>query len=147
MHFLDIAIDLKTLRPSCYGLPFLFWGIDFAERRRTFASSICFLVALTTQEDFALVVGSIGAALFLVAYWNPEAALKPMKNVLHAGLWDCSFFPLPGCYWPYWSSYRHSGVEMRFITAAISATLATVLAICFERHCDRLAKCYHSFLV
>ena len=67
MHFLDIAIDLKTLRPSCYGLPFLFWGIDFAERRRLISSSVCFLIALTTQEDFALVVGSIGAVLFLIS--------------------------------------------------------------------------------
>jgi len=73
MHFLDIAIDLKTLRPSCYGLPFLFWGIDFAERRRLMPSSLCFLIALTTQEDFALVVGSIGAVLFLIAYQNSEA--------------------------------------------------------------------------
>ena len=30
MHFLDIAIDLKPLRPSCYGLPLVFLGIDFA---------------------------------------------------------------------------------------------------------------------
>ena len=72
MHFLDIAIDLKTLRPSCYGLPFLFWGIDFAERRRLVSSSVCFLIALTTQEDFALVVGSIGAVLFLVGQQHSE---------------------------------------------------------------------------
>lgn len=65
MHYLDIAIDLKTLRPSCYGMPFLFWGIDFAERRRLWLSSIFFLIALSTQEDFALVVGSIGLVLFL----------------------------------------------------------------------------------
>ena len=73
MHYLDIAIDLKTLRPSCYGLPFLFWGIDFAERRRLIPSSVCFLIALTTQEDFALVVGSIGAVFFLVARQNSDA--------------------------------------------------------------------------
>ena len=73
MHFLDIAIDLKTLRPSCYGLPFLFWGIDFAERRRIISSSVCFLIALTAQEDFALVVGSIGAVFFLIARQNSEA--------------------------------------------------------------------------
>jgi len=72
MHYLDIAIDLKTLRPSCYGLPFLFWGIDFAERRRIISSSVCFLIALTTQEDFALVVGSIGAVFFLIARQNSE---------------------------------------------------------------------------
>ena len=73
MHYLDIAIDLKTLRPSCYGLPFLFWGIDFAERRRMISASLCFLIALTTQEDFALVVGSIGAVFFLIARQNSAA--------------------------------------------------------------------------
>lgn len=77
MHFLDIAIDLKTLRPSCYGLPFLFWGIDFAERRKLTASSICFLIALTTQEDFALVVGSIGAVLFVMSRFQSPATPGP----------------------------------------------------------------------
>jgi hypothetical protein len=32
MHFLDIAIDLKTLRPSCYGVFALLLFIDHAER-------------------------------------------------------------------------------------------------------------------
>jgi hypothetical protein len=66
MHFLDVAIDLKTLRPSCYGLPFIFWGIDLAERKRTAAASVCLLVALTTQEDFAIVIGGIAFVLFWV---------------------------------------------------------------------------------
>jgi hypothetical protein len=66
MHFLDIAIDLKTLRPSCYGLPFIFWGIDLAERKRMAAASLCFLAALTTQEDFAIVIGGIAFVLFWV---------------------------------------------------------------------------------
>ena len=68
MHYLDIAIDIKTLRPSCYGMPFLFWGIDFAERRKLWRGSLCFLVALSTQEDFSMVVGSIGLVLFLVTW-------------------------------------------------------------------------------
>lgn len=66
MHYLDIAIDLKTLRPSCYGLPALFWGIDFAERRRLKSASACFLIALLTQEDFALITGGIGLVLWLL---------------------------------------------------------------------------------
>ena len=65
MHFLDIAIDLKTLRPGCYGLPFLFWGIDFAERRRLSAASICLIIAMSAQEDFALVTGPVGFVLWL----------------------------------------------------------------------------------
>jgi hypothetical protein len=71
MHFLDIAIDIKTLRPSCYGLPFLFWGIDFAERRRLLRSSICLLIALSTQEDFSMIVGSIGLVFFLTTWMKP----------------------------------------------------------------------------
>ncbi len=65
MHYLDIAIDLKTLRPSCYGMPFLFFGIELAERRRTVPAGFCLLTALLTQEDFALITGSIGLIFFL----------------------------------------------------------------------------------
>ena len=86
MHYLDIAIDLKTLRPSCYGLPFLFWGIDFAERRRLISSSVCFLIALTTQEDFALVVGSIGAVFFLIARRN--AKIAPSTEAKRLARWS-----------------------------------------------------------
>ncbi|MEZ6039013.1 MAG: DUF2079 domain-containing protein [Planctomycetaceae bacterium] len=67
MHFLDIAIDLKTLRPGSFGLPFLFWGIDLAERRQLWKSSACFLVALSAQEDFALITGPIGLVLWLTS--------------------------------------------------------------------------------
>lgn len=66
MHYLDIAIDLKTLRPSCYGLPFLFWGIDLGERGRWKASAVCLFTALLTQEDFALITGSIGLVFLLL---------------------------------------------------------------------------------
>jgi uncharacterized membrane protein len=90
MHYLDIAIDLKTLRPSCYGLPFLFWGIDFAERRRLVFSSLCFLIALTTQEDFALVVGSIGAVLFLTSRTNNGAAST--DETKRFGRWSLGLF-------------------------------------------------------
>lgn len=65
MHYLDIAIDLKTLRPSCYGMPFLFFGIELAERRRTVPAGFCLLTALLTQEDFGLITGSIGLIFFL----------------------------------------------------------------------------------
>jgi uncharacterized membrane protein len=73
MHFLDIAIDLKTLRPSCYGLLVLFLAIDFAEQKRHLIASLCFLLALLTQEDFALITGPIGIALALVQLQHPRA--------------------------------------------------------------------------
>ncbi|MFN9719967.1 MAG: DUF2079 domain-containing protein, partial [Planctomycetota bacterium] len=73
MHYLDIAIDLKTLRPSCYGMPALFWGIDFAERRKFWRSSLCLLIAMSTQEDFALIVGPIGFCLYLVSRDGPPS--------------------------------------------------------------------------
>lgn len=66
MHFLDIAIDLKTLRPSCYGLPFLLWGIDLAERHRLKSAGFCLLIAMSAQEDFALIIGPVGFVLWLI---------------------------------------------------------------------------------
>ncbi len=72
MHYLDIAIDLKTLRPSCYGLPALFWGIETAERRRLKTAGLCFFIALLTQEDFALITGGIGVALWCLHYRSTD---------------------------------------------------------------------------
>lgn len=96
MHYLDIAIDLKTLRPSCYGMPFLFWAIDFAERRKLWQSSLFFLIALSTQEDFSLVVGSIGIVLFLCerksrsAHANVEAESRLPKLRSSFSRWSLS---------------------------------------------------------
>lgn len=98
MHYLDIAIDLKTLRPSCYGLPALFWGIDLAERRRLKSASVCFLIVLLTQEDFALITGGIGLVLWAlrwrtansdqraIARWSAGLALASVAWVLLAVL-------------------------------------------------------------
>ena len=82
MHYLDIAIDLKTLRPSCYGLPALFWGIDLAERRRLKSAGVCFLIALLTQEDFALITGDIGLVLWVLRWrlLQPLPARKRRRN-------------------------------------------------------------------
>lgn len=63
MHFLDIAIDFKTFRPICLGLPFLLWAMDLAERRRLWPATVCLLLTLTAKEDFALVIAPLGLAL------------------------------------------------------------------------------------
>ena len=73
MHFLDIAIDLKTLRPSCYGLPLLFFGIDLTEVRRLKSAAVCFFIALLTQEDFAIVIGSVGFVFLTLELRRPAA--------------------------------------------------------------------------
>ncbi len=75
MHFLDIAIDLKTLRPSCYGLPFLLWGIDLAERYRWKSAGLCLVVAMSAQEDFAMIIGPV--ALVLWWYQRQEVRTNP----------------------------------------------------------------------
>lgn len=63
MHFLDIAVDQKTFRPICLALPFLFLLIDFAERGRVLAMSVCLLLALSAKEDIALVTAPLLAVL------------------------------------------------------------------------------------
>jgi uncharacterized membrane protein len=66
MHFLDIAIDLKTLRPSCYGVFALLLFIDQAERGNRLRALLCCLLALMTQEDFALITGGISCVLWVL---------------------------------------------------------------------------------
>jgi len=67
MHFLDIAIDQKTFRPISLGLPFLFWTIEFAERRRFGKTTVCLLLALSAKEDMALITFPLLAVLALRA--------------------------------------------------------------------------------
>ena len=55
MNFLDIAIDQKTFRPIALGLPFLFWLIEFGERRKFGCVAVCLLIALAAKEDMALI--------------------------------------------------------------------------------------------
>jgi len=66
MHYLDIAIDQKTFRPLCLGIPFLFWMIQAAERAHWKRAWICLVVALLAKEDVALITGSV-AAVFAVS--------------------------------------------------------------------------------
>ena len=60
MQFLDIAIDFKTFRPSAFGIPAILFALDQFERGRIKTMLLCFVVALASQEDFALVIGPLG---------------------------------------------------------------------------------------
>jgi uncharacterized membrane protein len=59
MHYLDIAIDFKTFRPMCFGIPAMLFGIDQWERRRFKTAWLLFIVALSAKEDFALVLAPL----------------------------------------------------------------------------------------
>ncbi|MEW4488293.1 DUF2079 domain-containing protein [Thalassoglobus sp. JC818] len=60
MHFLDIAIDLKTFRPIVFGVPAMFWAIYASETRRWKTMVACFLVCLAAKEDYAIVIAPFG---------------------------------------------------------------------------------------
>ena len=64
MHYLDIAIDLKTFRPISFGIPLMLFGIDQYERRRFGRMALFFLLALSAKEEFAIVIAMFGVWVF-----------------------------------------------------------------------------------
>jgi uncharacterized membrane protein len=83
MHYLDIAIDQKSFRPICLGLPFLFWMIDLAERRKLIAASVCLLLTLSAKEDFALITFPVAVVLAITLrkdHLDTEDSLRSQSN-------------------------------------------------------------------
>ncbi|WP_437185952.1 DUF2079 domain-containing protein [Planctomicrobium sp. SH668] len=76
MHYLDIAIDLKTFRPSAFGIPALLFMIDAAERRRWGWMTLCVLLGLACQEDFAVAIAPFGVWLLLDGWIRSRASAK-----------------------------------------------------------------------
>ncbi len=70
MHYLDIALDFKTFRPMCFGIPAMLFGIDQWERKRFKTAWLLFVLALSAKEDFALVLAP------LVLYFGVTATEK-----------------------------------------------------------------------
>lgn len=60
LQFLDIAIDLKTFRPICFGLTAMLFALDQLERGRIKSTVALFIVALLAKEDFALILAPLG---------------------------------------------------------------------------------------
>jgi uncharacterized membrane protein len=60
LQFLDIAIDLKTFRPICFGLTAMLFAFDQLERGHIKSTVALFVVALLAKEDFALILGPLG---------------------------------------------------------------------------------------
>ena len=60
MHFLDISIDIKTFRPTSFGVPALLFALDQLERRRYRGGLLLLLLALAAKEDYAIVIAPLG---------------------------------------------------------------------------------------
>lgn len=73
LQFLDIAIDLKTFRPTSFVIPLLLFALDQLERRRLKTMAALLFVSLSAQEDLALVIAPLGAWIFWSG-WRMRAA-------------------------------------------------------------------------
>lgn len=82
MHFLDIAIDLKTFRPTCFGLAALMFAMDQLERRRYRTMALLMLIALSAKEDYAAIIAPLGLWL---AYRGSDRRERWIGGGLSAG--------------------------------------------------------------
>jgi len=81
LQFLDIAIDLKTFRPNGLGIPFLLFALDQLERRRFKTFCLLAAVALSAQEDYAVVLAPLGVWIaFTSSTRRPNALEGPRSS-------------------------------------------------------------------
>src|SRR5580704_14173798 len=67
LQYLDISIDLKTFRPNGLAIPILLFALDQFERRRFKTFCLLGAVALSAQEDYAIVLAPLGVWIALTA--------------------------------------------------------------------------------
>jgi uncharacterized membrane protein len=65
LQYLDIGIDWKTFRPNGLGIPALLFALDQLERRRSRSFCLLAAVALSAQEDYAIVLAPLGVWIAL----------------------------------------------------------------------------------
>lgn len=70
LQFLDIAIDLKTFRPICFGLTATLFAFDQLERGRIKSTVALFVVALLAKEDFPLILAPLGCWIAAQPFLN-----------------------------------------------------------------------------
>lgn len=63
LHYLDIAVDLKTFRPISFGVPLMLWAIYALERKCWLQMTIAFALSLACKEDFAIIIAPLGVWL------------------------------------------------------------------------------------
>jgi len=71
LHYLDIAIDGKTFRPTAFGVTALLFALDQLERRRFRTMALFLLLALSAKEDYAVLIACVG--LWLASSPSREA--------------------------------------------------------------------------
>ena len=89
LQYMDIEVDLKTFRPMSFGVTAMLFGLDFFERGRLKSTAVCFLLALSAKEDFALILGPLGVWLAIHAWRQRNAEslaaspteLKPKRGL------------------------------------------------------------------
>ncbi len=88
LQYLDIAVDLKTFRPSAFGIPALLFAILFAEQKRWIWMTVCFAIALASQEDFAVVIAPFGLWLAVNAFleWRKTKSTSARNTLILGGL-------------------------------------------------------------
>ncbi|HWL09337.1 MAG TPA: DUF2079 domain-containing protein [Planctomicrobium sp.] len=87
VQYLDIAIDLKTFRPSAFGIPAMLFGILAMESRRWGWMAFCFLIALASQEDFAIVIAPLGLWLAIQSgiQWRRQRETSSRNEMIIGG--------------------------------------------------------------
>ena len=80
LQFLDIAIDLKTFRPICFGLTAMLFALDQLERGRIKTTVTLFIVALLAKEDFALILAPLGCWMLVQPFLNKRKTASDCES-------------------------------------------------------------------
>ncbi|MCA8994116.1 MAG: DUF2079 domain-containing protein [Planctomycetaceae bacterium] len=90
VHYIDIAIDLKTFRPIAFGIPLMMWWLDALETKRWKTSLVLLLLLLSCKEDFAIVTAPVGLWLAVTGWRSPNAEndrrFRMVFGLAHAAL-------------------------------------------------------------
>ncbi len=82
LQYLDVTVDLKTFRPNALGVPAVLWAIERMERGRWWSMAAWLTLALSAQEDYAIVIALLGGWLALVPAAPAEATLAAEAGFL-----------------------------------------------------------------
>jgi uncharacterized membrane protein len=99
MQFLDIAIDLKTFRPTSFVIPLMLFALDQMERRRWKTMLVLLAVTLSAQEDLSLVIGPLGVWMAWDAWRRGRQGVANPQASDRAPLWmGCGIAVFAGVY-------------------------------------------------